>query len=313
MSQKTSRSKVESFKKDFITCARKAGGSFATVADRTRIAKQFLNYLSYSGIKLRQLDSLKVKYFEGYITQRKSENISNRTLQNEMSALRGILSQAGKHKLADPDNERLNNRSLGISGASRSGTKEALTPDEFKHSFREIEKIDKGVAATLQLAYVLGLRTKEAVQACKSVQTWKNSLNNGHHSVRVVFGTKGGRPRDTTILDREQLKYAIQYAENIMKEREGKLIDKPSIHQAVDRYRNIVRSVGLIGKKSPHSVRYHFAKELSKHYQEAGFNSKEVLAQVSMDLGHGDGRGRYINQVYYQNGNGNGNGNGDEE
>ncbi|CAM3528567.1 integrase domain-containing protein [Xenorhabdus nematophila] len=239
MIQKTSRSKVESFKKDFITCARKAGRGFATVADRTRIAKQFLSYLNSSGIKLRQLDSLKVKYFESYIVQRKAENISNRTLQNEMSALRGILSQAGKLKLADPDNERLNNRSLGISGASRIGTKEALTPDEFKQAFREIEKIDKGVAATLQLAYVLGLRTKEAVQACKSVQTWKNSLNNEHHSVRIVFGTKGGHPRDTTILDREQLKSAIYYAENIMKEREGKLIDKPSIHQAVDRYRNI--------------------------------------------------------------------------
>lgn len=304
MDKKTSRSKVEIFKKDFITCARKAGGSFATVADRTRIAKQFLNYLNSSGIKLRQLDSLKIKYIEGYVEKRKSENISNRTLQNEMSALRGVLSQAGKHKLADPNNERLNNVSLGIAGASRAGTKEALTPDEFKQVFKEVEKIDKGVAATLQLAYVLGLRTKEAVQACKSINTWKQSLNSGHHSVRVVFGTKGGRPRDTTILNHEQLKSAINYAESVMKERDGKLIDKSNIHQAIDRYRNIVRSAGLVGKKAPHSMRYYVAKELSEHYQKVGFNKKEVLAQVSMDLGHGDGRGRYINQVYYQNANG---------
>ncbi|MBD2806778.1 DNA-binding protein, partial [Xenorhabdus sp. ZM] len=45
MAQKSVRSKVERFRKEFITHARKAGGSFATVADRERIARQFLDYL----------------------------------------------------------------------------------------------------------------------------------------------------------------------------------------------------------------------------------------------------------------------------
>ncbi|MBD2807090.1 DNA-binding protein, partial [Xenorhabdus sp. ZM] len=45
MAQKSARSKVERFRKEFITHARKAGGSFATVADRERIARQFLDYL----------------------------------------------------------------------------------------------------------------------------------------------------------------------------------------------------------------------------------------------------------------------------
>jgi ammonia channel protein AmtB len=34
-------------------------------------------------------------------------------------------------------------------------------------------------------------------------------------------------------------------------------------------------------------------------YQEQGFSSREVRAAVAQDLGHGDGRGRYVAQVYY--------------
>ena len=50
MSRKSQRSRVEMFRKDFITLARECGGSYATKADRVRIAKYFLNYLRENGI-----------------------------------------------------------------------------------------------------------------------------------------------------------------------------------------------------------------------------------------------------------------------
>ncbi|SFO00260.1 Phage integrase, N-terminal [Xenorhabdus japonica] len=195
MAQGSTRSKVEQFRKAFITHARQAGGSFVTVADRERIARQFLDYLKNNGIKLRQMDSLKVKYIERYMAERKANNISHRTLQNEMSVLQAILTQAGKHKLADPENDRLSNRALGIAEMSRKGTKIALIPSAFRDIFQQVEQKDRSVAAVMQLAYVLGLRTKEAVEAYKSLASWKKALENGHTSVRVVFGTKGERPR----------------------------------------------------------------------------------------------------------------------
>ncbi|MBD2786475.1 integrase domain-containing protein [Xenorhabdus sp. DI] len=300
MAQKSARSKVELFRKEFITHARKASGSFVTVADRERIARRFLDYLKNKGIKLRQMDSLKAKYIECYIAERKASHVNHRTLQNEMSALRAILAQAGKHKLAALDNPRLSNQALGIVNTSRKGTKAALTPKEFSEIFQQVEQKDRGVAAVMQLAYVLGLRTKEAVEAYKSLATWKKALENGHTSVRIVFGTKGGRPRQTVILDRAALYHAIDYAERAKAERSGRLIDKPTIHQAIDRYRYVARRAGLMGKQSPHSMRYHFAQQSGAHYKAQGFSDREALALVSMDLGHGDGRGRYIRQVYYQ-------------
>ncbi|MFP1887049.1 integrase domain-containing protein [Lonsdalea quercina] len=300
MKQKSTRSKIEGFRKDFISLARKGAGGYATIADRQRVGRYFLDHLKSAGIKLRSVDSLKVRYIENYIAFRKTKNTSHRTLQNEMSVLRGILSAAGKHRLADPNNERLSNKALGISGVNRDGTKTALTREEFSKAFSEIEKQDRGVAATMRLAFVFGLRTKEAVEACKSLSTWKRAVVNGDKSVRVVFGTKGGRPRDTTIIDHDEAIRAIVYAEKAAEERNGKFIDKPGIHQAINRYRYFVRKAGLIGEKAPHSMRYNFARELSSFHKAQGFNEKEVMAMISMDLGHGDGRGRYIRQVYYR-------------
>lgn len=297
---KSARSKVEIFRKDFITLARHAGGSYNTVAERTRIAQQFLQHLNQTGIKLRQVDSLKTRYVESYIRQRLDEGIGKRTLQNEMSAIRAILSEAGKHKLADPQNERLNNRTLGLSGASRDGTKTPMTPEQFQAVFSVVEKKDPGVAATMQLSYVLGLRNKEAIQSAKSLDTWKRTLDKGGNKINVVFGTKGGRSRETTIVDRERVLQAVNYALKYTQEHEGKLVDKPDMRSAMDRYRNVLRRAGMTGEHSPHSMRYSYAENSGQFHEANGLNDKEVLAMISMDLGHGDGRGRYIAQVYRQ-------------
>ncbi|MBC8952939.1 DNA-binding protein [Xenorhabdus sp. PB62.4] len=91
-------------------------------------------------------------------------------------------------------------------------------------------------------------------------------MENGHTSVRVVFGTKGGRFRQTVILDWDALQHAIAYAEREQAESSGKLIDKLTITQAIGRYRYIVRRSGLKGNKVPHSMRYHFAQQSGAHY-----------------------------------------------
>ncbi|EAM9832734.1 hypothetical protein HM25_003823 [Salmonella enterica subsp. enterica serovar Carno] len=41
-----------------------------------------------------------------------------------------------------------------------------------------------------------------------------------------------------------------------------------------------------------------------RHRLAQGFGQKEALAMVAMDLGHGDGRGRYVAQVYRLRGEG---------
>ncbi|MBW7377832.1 DNA-binding protein, partial [Escherichia coli] len=65
-------------------------------------------------------------------------------------------------------------------------------------------------------------------------------------------------------------------------------------------YRYHVRKAGLSGVKAPHSMRYHFSQEARQFYRKSGYGDKEIYARVSMDLGHGDGRGRYVKQVYFK-------------
>ncbi|MEQ4903589.1 integrase domain-containing protein [Enterobacter hormaechei] len=284
--------------KQLVTLARQAGGSFKTVSDRSKIADRLAIRMAKLNIQIRDVKHVKTHHIERYIQSRLAENISKRTIQNEMAAIRAILSAAGRSKLADPQHEHLNNAALGLSGASRDGTKVAISNERYHRALASISMRDTGVAAAVRLARVLGLRTEEAVQAAKSLKTWQRALINGEPRLRIVFGTKGGRPRDTTVLDHHQVLSVVNEALQHVDQNNGKLIDKLSLHSAIDRYRNVVREAGLTGKYAPHSLRYAWANDALTFHQRRGLSRDEARAMVSMDLGHGDGRGRYVARVY---------------
>lgn len=284
--------------KNLKTLARQAGGSFKTVSDRMKIADRFADRLLKLNVQIRDIKNIKTGHIELYMKSRLSEEISKRTLQNEMAAIRALLRVAGKTFMANPAHEKLSNQALRISETSRDGTKVAIPDTYFQQVLTNVEKKDEGVAYAMRLSRLLGLRTEETVQSAKSLRTWQKALLNGDEKVRVVFGTKGGRPRDTTILDRETTLSVINAALQHLKENNGKLIDKPSLHTAIDRYRNVVRESGLTGKYAPHSLRYAYSVNVMNLHMKNGFSKEEAQALASMDLGHGDGRGHYVARVY---------------
>ncbi|EAV8494733.1 DNA-binding protein [Salmonella enterica] len=288
-------------KRELVVLAREGKGSFKTVSDRSKIVERLSHRLLDLNVQIRSAQQLKVRHIELYIESRKAEGISKRTLQNEMAGIRTILSLAGKTKMADPKYERLSNKALGISGDSRMGTKLAISDERYREALALIKAKDEGVAATMQLSRYLGLRNEEAVQAAKSIKTWKQAILRGDERVRVIFGTKGGRARDTRVVDKEKVLSAINEAILCAEKNNGKLIDMPSLQQALDRYINIMRRVGgLKYDNSNHSLRYAYAQDAEKYYISKGFTQKEASALTSIDLGHGDGRGDYIKRVYSQ-------------
>ena len=68
----------------------------------------------------------------------------------------------------------------------------------------------------------------------------------------------------------------------------------------MDRYSFIMKSRGLTGKYSPHSMCYAYARDRHNAYLKDGFSQKESLAIVSIDLGHGDGRGTYVKKSIFK-------------
>lgn len=277
--------------------AQQAGGSYKTVDDRIRLAQRFCERLVLTqNVQIRRVEQLKARHIEGYIRERLAQGITKRSLQNEMAAVRCILKQAGRTKLADGD--RINNRSLGLSGASRSGTKQAITPDHYHYVLETARIKDPGLAAALELSRLMGLRSQEAVQSAQSLKTWKQALERGASRLTVVFGTKGGRPRETIILDAGTVRKALDTALAVAEDRHGRLIDKPDLKSAMKYWHSQASGLGLIGAYSPHSLRYAWAQDAIRHYLAQGFCEKEALAMTAMDLGHGDGRGRYVAQIY---------------
>lgn len=58
-------------------------------------------------------------------------------------------------------------------------------------------------------------------------------------------------------------------------------------------YRNVCYRVGI----QSHSARYAFADERIQAYPDEGFGEHEARAATSLDLDHGDGRGRHVASV----------------
>ncbi|EDW0654485.1 tyrosine-type recombinase/integrase [Salmonella enterica subsp. enterica serovar Weslaco] len=276
--------------------AKRAGGSFKTVDDRIHIVQRFSRHLRSLNIQIQRVVQIKVRHIECYIQARLAQEIGKRTLQNEMAALRGILQQAGRKQVAE--HERLTNKALGLAGASRNGTNRAITPEYYQQVLETAREKDAGLAATLELARLMGLRSQEAVQCCQSLKMWKQALERGDARLTVVFGTKGGRSRETVILDSGAIRKALNNALSVAEQRNGRLIDQPGLQKAMNYWRGALAEAGLTGTYTPHSLRYAWAQDAIRHYLAQGFSDKEALALTSMDLGHGDGRGRYVVQVY---------------
>ncbi|AXW86860.1 DNA-binding protein [Lonsdalea britannica] len=280
--------------------ARQAGGSHKTVHDRMALAQRFCERLLEQNVQIRRVEQLKARHIENYVRERLDQGITKRSLQNEMAAIRCLLKQAGRDRLAA--SERLSNKSLGLSGASRNGTRRAITAEYYWQVLEIARAKDAGMAAALELSKLMGLRSQEAVQCAQSLRTWKQALERGESRLTVVFGTKGGRPRETVILDAGAVRKALENALAVAEQRNGRLIDKPDLKSAMKYWHGQASRIGLTGAYSPHSLRYAWAKDAIRHYLAQRFSEKEALALVAMDLGHGDGRGRYVAQVYGRRG-----------
>ncbi|HAU9468697.1 TPA: integrase, partial [Escherichia coli] len=229
-------------KQDLVAHIRKDKGSFKKLSDYTRIMHRFAESLAKMNVQISSAAQVKVRHIELYMRSR--NNVSGRTRENEMSAIRVMLRQAGKYKMADPEHPRLSNKALGISGSSRKGTKKLITDERFREILQRVEAKDKGVAAVVKLSRYLGLRNEEAIQSAKSLRTWKKALQRGDEKIRVIFGTKGGRERMTTVVDRDNVLDAVNYALKYASEHNGRLIDRDNLKSAMDYYLNTLRRYG---------------------------------------------------------------------
>jgi hypothetical protein len=197
----------------------------------------------------------------------------------------------------------LTNKALGIAGASRRGTNHSVSESADRCILDAAAKADDYIFAAVLLQRELGLRAQEAVMSGPSLPRWEVELLRGD-PVYVVYGTKTGRPRYTRPVDCEAVLAAVRYALSVIVtgQREN-LFPQATLKQAVKRYQNVWHdrlSPASDEWHTSHSYRYAYAQDRMLQCLRAGMSKRDALATVAMDLGHGDGRGRYIRQVYGQ-------------
>lgn len=273
----------------------KAGGSTLTLKARNDSLKNISKTLNADNLHVANLGELKIKHVERYIEIQREKGVSDRTLQNRMTHLRTVLKELGRHQMAA--HERLSSKGLGIAGANRDGTHRALSPDAAAQVFEAAKSVNAGFVACLVMQRELGLRAREAVQSVDSLRVWLRALERGH-AVRVIHGTKGGKARDTTPIDRERALEAVKTALAVSVVNGGVLMRGKTLEAAMQAFHRDCAKVGLTGVNASHCLRYGYAQERFAQLLVQLGDRKEALAATSVELGHGDGRGTYIAQVY---------------
>lgn len=278
---------------------RAAGGSTLTKIGREANLKSFLDVMSKNlNIQIKSIENIKTNQLKKYVDYLKEQNLSIRTIQNKLTHIRSALSASGREHFAK--SEQNSNKSLGADGSCRDGTHRALSNDRYQTAVKDAEAINKGAAIAIRLQKELGLRAREAVQSVKSLKSWEKALSEGR-PVSVLHGTKGGRPRLTEPNDRQEALKTVREALKVADEQKGALIRSESLQGAMRAYGRVCESIGLQGESASHSLRCMYAQERFKQHLEVLGDRKEALSATSLDLGHGDGRGTYVAQVYLKN------------
>ena len=281
------------------------GRSHGTQESRSQTFRTFARVMRETGFGIHCAAQIGGKHLQAYIRYRSENGIVSRTLAKEMGHLRAVLRHIGKQGLAD--NPAYSNRSLGIAQGSRKGTKEPLSDAQIRAFQQRAERLGRpDMGAILELQRALGLREVEAIRAGRSdtlLRLRRELTERG--CARMIEGTKGGRMRDVHPADVGRALAAVQRALEIL-EASGrryllacaKGVQTTGLEQAVRVYSKFCSRAGL----QSHAARYAFAEERMQAYRNQGYSQREARILTSLDLGHGDGRGRYVASVYVRNG-----------
>ena len=281
------------------------GGAKATKSARTRHAREFIDFCLKQGTPISDLRAATKKSLLGFAEHMQKRN-SLATVQNKLASIRALMAAR------DVDLRQLgidSNSSLGVGQRSRKGVKEPI-PDEILDKCLEelLKQGETGMYHALRLERFLGLRGLEAVMSTSALMKFakeaRDMADGSISEIDIFDGTKGGRPRQTTVilefahLTLEAIAGALEFAT----ENRGYLIwsDSGGLKGARSLYHRIARRVGLVGKFAPHSLRYRYVVDKLTELHQLGVPAGEAERLAAGWLGHGSGRGRWVRMVYGQ-------------
>jgi hypothetical protein len=277
------------------------GGAHLTPAARRATFSTFAQAMREKGYGIQSAEQIGGKHLQAFVECRVAQGVRSRTIANEMSHVRAVLVHCGKEGLAR--NPAYSNKALGIGRGSRVGTKEPLSDAAMRGFQEQMDRRGRSaIGHVLELQRALGLREAEAIRGGnpETLARWHRELD-GRGYVRVIEGTKGGRARDVHPADLNRARSAIERAQATLRASGQRYLvtradgtAATGLKQALGIYRNLCHRAGI----QSHAARYAFTQERKQAYRNDGLSEREARAATSLDLGHGDGRGRFIASVY---------------
>jgi site-specific recombinase XerC len=289
-------SKKISLAKQFEHLANQRGGSHATREARALTARDFAQTLRKMNLNIREVKHVGTKEIKAYAKSLTERGLSSRTIANRLSHVRAAVKGAGKEQMLS--RQEISNKSLGAAGGSRIGAHKPMPDDKYQQFQLALSERNPSAAVVMELQRALGLRMQEALKGSTedNLKQWQKQLQHGY--ARVTEGTKGGRERETLVKSLERAQEAVQKALEHAKANGGRVMDSPDYKTALNELKNDYRAVGMTGEYASHSLRYAWSQEQYRQYREEGMSESQARKELSQDLGHGDGRGRYVAMVY---------------
>ena len=269
---------------------------------RTRKARRcVLGRLSkFLGGKYRLVSFTQVRstHVQAFMDDYLDDGNSIRTARNVMAHFRFFLRKCGRGSFSR--HPHVSNEALGIAGGSRDGVKQPVTQEQAQGFFQAAGKQDVGVSLVLEMGYYLGLRVLEAVMSGPDLARWCKQLQQETQPLPKLFlsrGAKGGRHRQVPVQKVAAAIDLLTRAEAHCRNNGGVLITG-LLPQALSRFYDVVRGVGMVAEHSPHCLRYSYSCDLLRYLHAEGWAEKDALVFVANALGHGAGRTTWVKQVY---------------
>jgi hypothetical protein len=118
------------------------------------------------------------------------------------------------------------------------------------------------------------------------------------YTVKVIFGTKGGCPRDAIVLNHTLLGETLHFCQKVMATNNGYLFNKKGLKEAKSFLSNASTRIGLKGEHPFLALRYTYTNFLMLKNEQFHYSESEKLALASTSLGHSSGRVNYVKSVY---------------
>lgn len=256
-----------------------------SVGNKTRNAhlqhtKDFANFVSHR-FGLENIQHLKPGHVQAYVQDMLARNLDRGTMCNRMAAVRTLATAIGKANIVAKDN-----KAYGIDRGSRQKPIIANQAAIDRIRLALVERANAGdrVAmmchAAAELRQAFGLRAQESLLSNKFVDTPKGVA-------LVVEGAKGGRPRELSIRNEEQLRAAqiVAMVSEALGSGTGRILPpEMSLKEAYNAQRTLWRELG--GTKADnahmHAARHSMAQEMKAQ----GYSHGEIMAW----LGHSEER-----------------------